>query len=111
MVPLIFLALMVAAFWFLIIRPQRKQMAAHQSLLATLEVGDEVVTNSGIYGRIDVIDEATIDLEIAEDVVVRVARSAVTQRLGDEPQPRSDDDSGDDLDLSGADGDAGNIIE
>lgn len=109
MVPLIFLALMVAAFWFLIIRPQRKQMAAHQQLLSALEEGDEVVTSSGIYGRIDVIDEATIDLEIAEDVVVRVSRASVTQRLGDEPEPGADDstdDSDDDLDLSDADGDA-----
>ncbi|MEZ5169816.1 MAG: preprotein translocase subunit YajC [Acidimicrobiia bacterium] len=105
MVPLIFLALMVAAFWFLIIRPQRKQMAAHQELLAALEEGDEVVTSSGIYGRIDVIDEATIDLEIAEDVVIRVSRASVTQRLGDEPEAGPDDVE-DDLDLSGADGDA-----
>lgn len=109
MVPLIFLALMVGAFWFLIIRPQRKQMAAHQALLSALEVGDEVVTSSGIYGRIDVIDEATIDLEIAEDVVVRVARSAVTQRLGDEPEAL--DPGADDEDLSGADGDAEHSVE
>lgn len=89
MAALIFLALMVVAFWFLIIRPQRKQLAAHRELVSSLEVGDEVVTNSGIYGRIDEMDEATVDIEIAEDVVVRMARTAITQRLGDEPDEES----------------------
>jgi len=81
---LIFLALMVVAFWFLIIRPQRKQLAEHRQLVSSLDVGDEVVTNSGIYGRIEEMDEATVDLEIAEDVIVRMARTAIAQRLTDE---------------------------
>ncbi len=84
MAALIFLALMVVAFWFLIIRPQRKQLAEHRQLVSSLDVGDEVVTNSGIYGRIEEMDEATVDLEIAEDVIVRMARTAIAQRLTDE---------------------------
>lgn len=103
MVVLIFFALMVAAFWFLIIRPQRKQLAAHKELIASLAVGDEVITNSGIYGTIDAIDEATVELEISEDVVVRVARSAITQRLGDQPEVDLDDQerASDEADVDG----------
>lgn len=85
MAALIFLALMVVAFWFLIIRPQRKQLAEHKALVSSLDVGDEVVTNSGIYGRIEEMDEQTVDLEISEDVIVRMARTAIAQRLADEP--------------------------
>ena len=106
----VFLALMVAAFYFLIIRPQRRQLATHRALVSSLEVGDEIVTNAGIYGTVDELDDTTVELEIAEDVVITVARTAISQRLGDEPEvdldeledleEDEDDDPADELDES-----------
>ena len=48
----LYLALLAVAFFILIVRPQRRQMAARRALIASLEVGDEVITAGGIYGTI-----------------------------------------------------------
>ena len=88
---LIFLGLLVAAFLLLIVRPQRRQMAAHRALVASLRVGDDVMTSSGIYGTIQSLDEGTVDLEVAPDVVLRVARGAISQRVEEETHPADDD--------------------
>src|SRR5262249_17216507 len=64
-VALLYLGILVAAFLLLIVRPQRRQMAAHRALVASLRVGDEVVTSGGIYGTIRVLDDGTVDLEVA----------------------------------------------
>ena len=88
---LIFLGLLVAAFLLLIVRPQRRQMAAHRSLVASLRVGDDVMTSSGIYGTIQSLDEGTVDLEVAPDVVLRVARGAISQRVEEEAHSADDD--------------------
>jgi preprotein translocase subunit YajC len=75
--PLIFLAAMAALFWFLLIRPQRRRQAAHQSLIAGLATGDEVVTAGGIFGTVRSIADDHVVLEIAEGMEIRVAKDAV----------------------------------
>nr|PZM92514.1 MAG: preprotein translocase subunit YajC [Pseudomonadota bacterium] len=74
--------LVFVIFYFLVIRPQQKQMKKHQEYLNSLKVGDEVVTNSGIFGRIEDIDDKTVRLEIARDVRIRVLKSQIAG-----PQP------------------------
>ena len=44
--------LLAVAFFVLIVRPQRRQMAARRALIASIEVGDEVITAGGIYGTV-----------------------------------------------------------
>lgn len=78
--PLLYLALLVAAFFVFIVRPQRRQMAAHRALVAALAVGDEVITNAGIFGTITEIEEAVVRLEIAPGVTIRVARAAIARK-------------------------------
>jgi preprotein translocase subunit YajC len=94
MIALLYLGILVVAFLLLIVRPQRRQMAAHRALVAALRVGDEVVTSGGIYGTIRGLDEQAVDLEVAPGVMLRVARGAIAQRV--EPLEESIDDSGDD---------------
>ena len=54
-------ALIIGVFWFLAIRPQKKQQKEHAALLTTLEVGDSILTTSGFFGVvIDVMDEVVI---------------------------------------------------
>lgn len=77
---------MAVLFWVLIVRPQRKRMAEHSQLLAALGVGDEIMSTAGIYGTVVAIhDDDTIELEVAEGVVLTVAKGAIASRTDDEP--------------------------
>jgi preprotein translocase subunit YajC len=87
MIALLYLAVLVLAFFVLVVRPQRRQLAAHRALVASLEVGDEVVTSGGIHGVIRAMEDAVLRLEIADGVEVRLARNAVAQRV---PAPGPD---------------------
>jgi preprotein translocase subunit YajC len=97
MIALLYLGILVAAFLLLIVRPQRRQMAAHRALVASLHVGDEVVTSGGIYGTIRALDETAVDLEVAPGIELRVARGAIAQRVEpvEEPVDETGDDTGD----------------
>lgn len=75
------------AMYFLWIAPQQKQRKAQAAMLDALAPGDDVITAGGIYGRVVSIQDDGIRLEIAEGVVVRVAKAAVTGRKGDEVPP------------------------
>lgn len=66
-------------FYFMLIRPQQKRVKEHAALIAALEVGDDVLLSSGIYGQVTQIDREMLEVEVAEDVVLRVARSAVSE--------------------------------
>jgi preprotein translocase subunit YajC len=70
-----------AAFYFLLWRPQQRRMAAVRVLQSALDENDEVMTTSGMYGRITRLGENDVDLEIAPGTVVRMARGAIAQRI------------------------------
>jgi preprotein translocase subunit YajC len=78
--PLIFLGLM----WVLLVRPQQQRVRRQQELVASLAVGDEVITAGGILGRIVGLDEDEVHLEVAPGVVMRFVRIAVNARVGDD---------------------------
>lgn len=82
---LIFLALMIGVFYFLIIRPQRKRSKAQQELADSVAVGQEIRTVGGIYGKIVSIDDESVVLRV-EDGQIRIARRAVGARVGEEDQ-------------------------
>jgi preprotein translocase subunit YajC len=73
-------------FYFLLWRPQQRRMAAAQQLQITLEQNDEVMTTSGIYGRITRLGDDDVDLEIAPGTVIRIVRGAIGQRITDDTQ-------------------------
>jgi preprotein translocase subunit YajC len=79
-VALVYFALLALAFFFLIVRPQRRRVTAHRAFVSTLQLGDDVVTNGGIYGTVRALRGDAVELEIAPGVVVTVARAAVAQR-------------------------------
>jgi preprotein translocase subunit YajC len=78
---LIWMIVMLGAFYALLVRPQRRNMAAHQALMADLHEGDEVMTMGGIFGRIRRLDDDIIDLEVSPGTSVRVARSAISRKV------------------------------
>ncbi|MGH9042135.1 MAG: preprotein translocase subunit YajC [Acidimicrobiia bacterium] len=77
----LWLILMLGAFYALLIRPQRRQVAAHQALMASLVVGDEVMTMGGIFGRIQNLEVDIVDLEVAPGTSLRVARTAISRKV------------------------------
>ncbi len=82
------LVAMVIAFYFFLYRPQRAEQRRRDDMLATLHKGNKVVTVGGIYGEIIEIKNNVIHLKIADKVIVRVTRSAVSRNItqGKSPQ-------------------------
>lgn len=72
------LILMFVIFYFLLIRPQQKRTKDHRAMIANLKKGDRIITSGGIHGRITGMDEATLTVEIADKVRVKVARANVS---------------------------------
>lgn len=77
----IFLAAMVAVFYFLLIRPQAKRAKEHRELVAALAVGDEVVTSGGILGKVKKVDEHYAVVELDNNVEIKVQKTAVQATL------------------------------
>ena len=69
--------LMFAIFYFLLIAPQRKKAKAHTAMLQALKAGDRVVTNGGIYGTVVGVDEQKVQLRIADQVKIEIAKHAI----------------------------------
>jgi preprotein translocase subunit YajC len=99
MVIFVYFAVIALAFFLLIVLPQRRRANAHRALLAALQVGDEVITIGGILGTIRELDDEKIRLEVADGVVLTIARNAIAQSVVDVPLPSNDgevDDGQDD---------------
>jgi preprotein translocase subunit YajC len=62
------------------IRPQQKQLKAHRELIGGLKKGDEVVTQGGLLGKIYLVSERTLTLEIANGVRIRVLKSSIAAK-------------------------------
>ncbi len=84
--PVIFALVMLALMWVIVIAPQQKRVKAHNAVVASLQAGDDVMTTSGMCGRIVDLDEEFVRLEVAPGVVVRFDRRAVAARSVDEDQ-------------------------
>jgi preprotein translocase subunit YajC len=75
--PVIVVVVLFALFWLLLVRPQRRQAAEQRELIASLEPGDEIVSAGGLYGVIQSVDGDELQVEIADGLVVRMAKGAV----------------------------------
>jgi preprotein translocase subunit YajC len=69
--------LMFGVLYLLLIRPQQKKAKEHRALLEALSRGDEVVTNSGIAGRLTKVDEEFVTVEISTDVEIKMQKGAI----------------------------------
>ena len=77
--------LVLAIFYFVILRPMRGRQRKVQDFLAALKVGDKVVTSGGIHGTITKVHEESLQLQIAERVRIEISRAAVVGYQGEEP--------------------------
>jgi preprotein translocase subunit YajC len=74
---IIFLVLIFAMFYFLMIRPQRKRAKEQQELMAGLQKGDRVITSGGVYGVIESVSEDSVVIKIESGATMRVARGSI----------------------------------
>ena len=92
----LFILVLLALVWFMLIRPQRRRQQEAQRLLEWIGVGKEIVTAGGLYGTVTAIEDDEVRVEIADGVEVRVAKRAVAGVVSEdendpeEPQPEED---------------------
>ena len=81
------LLLVIAIFYFFMIRPQMKRQKETRKFREGLKKGDKVVTTGGIYGKISEVKENAIILEIAKDVEIKVDKNGIIKDMSDvQPQ-------------------------
>ena len=81
---LLFLVMMIAIFYFMLIRPQKRQAQERKRVIDSLRVGDEVMTGGGLFGTIRGIRDDEVDLEIAPGSTVRFVKAAIVRRLAED---------------------------
>ncbi len=85
LVQLIPFALVLAIFYFIILLPMKKRQKKVQEFLGGLKVGDRVITTGGIYGSITKMNDQSLQLQIAQNVRIEVARHAIVGYQGQPP--------------------------
>lgn len=78
---LLLIVIALGGFWYIVMRPARRQQRDMADLQRRLGVGDRVVISAGIFGTVQAVDEDRVDLEIAPGTTIQVARQVVVRRL------------------------------
>ncbi|MFC2062574.1 preprotein translocase subunit YajC [Chloroflexota bacterium] len=81
---IVFLVVIFALFYFVLIRPQRKRQKEHQQMVQELKRGDKVITAGGIHGIIESVNEDNVVVKVESGTTIRVAKGSVA--LKQEPQ-------------------------
>jgi preprotein translocase subunit YajC len=111
------LLLIFVVFWFFLIRPQQKKAKDHREMVSNVRRGDQVVTGGGMLGKVTkVVDETTVQVELAEGVRVKVISSTLSDVLskgapvagGGGGKDSSNDSSNDNANADGDDKTGGN---
>jgi preprotein translocase subunit YajC len=83
-----------AVMYFVLIRPQKKRQREQAAIMSAIDIGDEVVTTSGIYGFVTGKEDDMFWLEIDENVQIRIAKAAIQGKVGgDTATPAVESDS------------------
>lgn len=75
------IAMMIAIFYFFFVRPTTKKQKEQNEFISSLEKGKEVVTSSGIIGKITKMDNKEITLQVSEKTFVRMTKGSVSNEL------------------------------
>ena len=77
---IVFLVIIFAMFYFVMVRPQRKRQKEHETMTRELQKGDRVITAGGIYGTIESLSDDSIVIKVESGATMRVARGSVAGR-------------------------------
>ncbi len=94
------LILMFGALYYLLLRPQQKREKARRELVRSLQVGDEVITNSGIHGVVAEVEDTVVWLEVAPNVELKMSRDSVAGKMPSSDDAEDDEADNDDVDDS-----------
>ena len=81
---LIFVVLLFAMMYFVMIRPQRKRQRDHQDFVEQLHRGDRVVTAGGIYGEVETVSEDSVVLKVESGATMRISKGSIIAKQYDE---------------------------
>jgi preprotein translocase subunit YajC len=87
MLNLVFIGAMIAIFWLFLIRPQQKRQKEQKTFTDGIKKGDEVVTASGMIGRINKLEDDIVSLEVANKTYIRVTRNSISKELTESLNP------------------------
>ena len=73
------LILIFVIFYFLLILPQRRKQKEHREMVRNLKKGDKIITTGGVYGTITRIKKSYVEIEVANQIRLRVQRTCVSQ--------------------------------
>jgi preprotein translocase subunit YajC len=73
----VLVAFMLGAWYFLMMRPQRKKMKEHEAMMSNLKPGARVITVAGIYGEIDSVGESTLVLKLEDGARMKVSKTSI----------------------------------
>lgn len=88
-------AVILLVFYMLVLLPQQRRQKAARQLNASLTIGDEVILESGIHGFISEIEDDVVWVEVAPEIDLKVARTAIATRLTPETDAQSTPDKQD----------------
>jgi preprotein translocase subunit YajC len=86
---LLLFPLLMVGMYLLLIRPQQKRVRAQRDLVASVAVGDEIVTAGGLIGTVRVLTDDRLFLEVAPGVELRLLRGAISRKLEHSPDPEA----------------------
>lgn len=75
------LIVLFAIFYFLLIRPQQKQAKAHQLMISSLQKGDKIVTNGGLFCEVIKAEDDFIKVKLNDEVIVRLDRAFIAKKI------------------------------
>ncbi|MEM9561160.1 MAG: preprotein translocase subunit YajC [Actinomycetota bacterium] len=88
-IPLIVVGVLM---YVVLILPQQRRNREHRTLLASLEEGDEVMTNAGVYGFVAAVDGDIVWLEVADGVELKLSKASVANKIAEPVEDESGDD-------------------
>jgi len=74
---ILFLVVLFALMYLLMIRPQRRRQKEQQKMIEELQRGDEIITTSGIYGKIEAIEDNSLIIKLEGGATMRILKAAV----------------------------------
>ena len=78
---ILFIPILLVIMYLLILRPQQKRMKEQRAMLSVIDVGDDVRTDSGIYGPISDLDGATVFLMVADGVEIKISKASIAEMI------------------------------
>jgi preprotein translocase subunit YajC len=81
---LVFLALLIGVFYFLLIRPQKRRVEQHRSLIESVQVGDEIITIGGLFGTVRAMGDEQVEIEVSPGTTLKFTKAAIARRVSED---------------------------